>query len=95
MRRNQMGNNNSTNTTNVSALRRRMVAAQRALTRATKTLAALPRIKQQRQRILQQPQKLVKQYSLTITSFYRIVSLSREISLHVIGLLVAVFANGS
>lgn len=36
-----------------------MVAAQRALTRATKTLAALPRIKQQRQRILQQPQKLV------------------------------------
>lgn len=37
-----------------------MVAAQRALTRATKTLAALPRIKQQRQRILQQPQKLVR-----------------------------------
>jgi len=36
-----------------------MVAAQRALSRATKTLAALPRIKQQRQRILQQPQKLV------------------------------------
>jgi hypothetical protein len=37
-----------------------MVAAQRALNRATKTLAALPRIKQQRQRFLQQPQKLVK-----------------------------------
>jgi len=45
-------------TQNVSALRRRMVAAQRALNRATKTLAALPRIKQQRQRILQQPQQL-------------------------------------
>lgn len=45
-------------TANVSALRRRMVAAQRALTRATKTLATLPRIKQQRQRVLQQPQKL-------------------------------------
>jgi hypothetical protein len=43
---------------NVTALRRRMVAAQRALNRATKTLAALPRIKQQRQRILQQPVKL-------------------------------------
>jgi len=43
---------------NVSTLRRRMVAAQRALNRATKTLAALPRIKQQRQRFLQQPQKL-------------------------------------
>jgi len=43
---------------NVTALQRRMVAAQRALNRATKTLASLPRIKQQRQRILQQPQKL-------------------------------------
>ncbi|CAF3983529.1 unnamed protein product [Rotaria magnacalcarata] len=43
---------------NVSALRRRMVAAQRALTRATKTLAEIPRMRQQRQRILQQPQKL-------------------------------------
>jgi hypothetical protein len=43
---------------NVSALQRRMVAAQRALHRATKTLAALPRIKQQRQRFLQQPQQL-------------------------------------
>ncbi|CAF3717068.1 unnamed protein product [Rotaria sp. Silwood1] len=43
---------------NVGALRRRMVAAQRALNRATKTLATLPRIKQQRQRFLQQPQKL-------------------------------------
>jgi hypothetical protein len=43
---------------NVNALRRRMVAAQHALNRATKTLAALPRIKQQRQRFLQQPQKL-------------------------------------
>jgi len=43
---------------NVTALRRRMIAAQRALNRATKTLAALPRIKQQRQRALQQPQKL-------------------------------------
>jgi hypothetical protein len=43
---------------NVSALRRRMVAAQHALNRATKTLAALPRIKQQRQRFLQQPQQL-------------------------------------
>lgn len=43
---------------NVTALRRRMVAAQRALNRATRTLAALPKIKQQRQRILQQPQKL-------------------------------------
>lgn len=43
---------------NVSALRRRMVAAQRALNRATKTLASMPRIRQQRQRILQQPQKL-------------------------------------
>ncbi|CAF0784436.1 unnamed protein product [Rotaria sordida] len=42
---------------NVSALRRRMVAAQRALNRATKTLATLPRIKQQRQRFLQQPPK--------------------------------------
>ncbi len=39
-----------------------MVAAQRALSRATKTLAALPRIKQQRQRILQQPVKLVIEY---------------------------------
>jgi len=36
-----------------------MVAAQHALNRATKTLAALPRIKQQRQRFLQQPQQLV------------------------------------
>jgi hypothetical protein len=45
---------------NVTALRRRMVAAQRALNRATKTLAALPRIKQQQQRFLQRPQKLVK-----------------------------------
>ena len=44
---------------NVTALRRRMVAAQRALSRATKTLAAMPRIRQQRQGILQQPQKLV------------------------------------
>lgn len=43
---------------NVTALRRRMVAAQRALNRATKTLAAMPRMRQQRQRILQQPQKL-------------------------------------
>jgi len=43
---------------NVTGLRRRMVAAQRALTRATRTLAALPRINQQRQRFLQQPQKL-------------------------------------
>ncbi|CAM4865244.1 unnamed protein product [Rotaria socialis] len=43
---------------NVSALRRRMVAAQRALNRATKTLAEIPRMRQQRQRILQQPQKL-------------------------------------
>jgi len=43
---------------NVTALRRRMVAAQRALSRATKTLASVPRIRQQRQRILQQPQKL-------------------------------------
>jgi len=43
---------------NVGALRRRMVAAQHALSRATKTLAAIPRIRQQRQRILQQPQKL-------------------------------------
>jgi len=43
---------------NVTTLRRRMVAAQRALNRATKTLAAMPRIKQQRQRFLQQPQKL-------------------------------------
>jgi len=43
---------------NVNTLRRRMVAAQRALNRATKTLAAMPRIKQQRQRFLQQPQKL-------------------------------------
>jgi hypothetical protein len=46
------------NNPNVSSLRRRMLAAQRALNRATKTLAALPRIKQQRQRVLQQPQKL-------------------------------------
>jgi Tfp pilus assembly protein PilN len=36
-----------------------MVAAQHALSRATKTLAAMPRLKQQRQRFLQQPQKLV------------------------------------
>lgn len=39
-----------------------MVAAQRALNRATKTLATLPRIKQQRQRVLQQPQKLVRNH---------------------------------
>jgi len=43
---------------NVTTLRRRMVAAQHALNRATKTLASMPRIKQQRQRFLQQPQKL-------------------------------------
>jgi hypothetical protein len=43
---------------NVTVLRRRMVAAQHALSRATKTLAAMPRLKQQRQRFLQQPQKL-------------------------------------
>ncbi|CAF2685845.1 unnamed protein product [Rotaria sp. Silwood2] len=43
---------------NVNALRRRMVAAQHALNRATKTLATLPRIRQQRQRFLQQPPKL-------------------------------------
>jgi len=42
----------------VGTLRRRMIAAQHALNRATKTLAAMPRIKQQRQRFLQQPQKL-------------------------------------
>lgn len=43
---------------NVTALRQRMVAAQQALHRATKTLAAMPRMKQQRQRFLQQPPKL-------------------------------------
>jgi len=43
---------------NVGILRRRMVAAQHALSRATKTLAAMPRLKQQRQRFLQQPTKL-------------------------------------
>jgi len=43
---------------NVGALRRRMLAAQQALSRATKTLASMPRIKQQRQRFLQQPQQL-------------------------------------
>lgn len=36
-----------------------MVAAQRALNRATKTLAAMPKIRQQRQKFLQQPQKFV------------------------------------
>lgn len=43
---------------NVNMLQRRMVAAQRALNRATKTLAALPKLKQQRQRFFQQPQNL-------------------------------------
>ena len=45
---------------NVTTLRRRMAAAQRALNRATRTLAAIPKMRQQRQRILQQPQKLVE-----------------------------------
>lgn len=53
-------NQNAANGVAVGALRRRMVAAQRALNRATKTLAALPKIKQQRQRFLQQPQQLVE-----------------------------------
>jgi len=57
VRRNQNVNTLQRNQ-NVNILRRRMVAAQRALNRATKTLAAMPRIKQQRQRFLQQPQKL-------------------------------------
>ena len=52
---------------NVTALRRRMVAAQRALTRATRTLAAVPRMKQQRQRFLQQPPKLVKNLVIQIS----------------------------
>jgi len=43
---------------NVSALRRRMLAAQRALNRATKTLTSMPKIKLQRQKFLQQPMKL-------------------------------------
>jgi hypothetical protein len=47
---------------NVGALRRRMLAAQHALSRATKTLAAMPRLKQQRQRFLQQPQQLVNDF---------------------------------
>jgi len=55
---NKMRRTTNRPTGNVTALRRRMVAAQRALTRATKTLAAMPRIKQQRQRFLQQPQQL-------------------------------------
>jgi len=45
-----------------------MVAAQHALSRATKTLAAMPRLKQQRQRFLQQPQKLVN-FHLKKTTF--------------------------
>jgi len=50
--------NNNTGPPQVTALRRRMVAAQRALSRATKTLASMPRLKMQRQKFLQQPQKL-------------------------------------
>jgi hypothetical protein len=44
-----------------------MVAAQRALSRATKTLAAMPRIRQQRQRFLQQPQQLVDTLIMHVT----------------------------
>jgi hypothetical protein len=61
---NKLRKSQAANAPNVSALRRRMVAAQRALNRATKTLAAMPRIRQQRQRILQQPQQLVSERSL-------------------------------
>jgi hypothetical protein len=46
-----------------------MVAAQHALSRATKTLAAMPRLKQQRQRFLQQPQKLVKFRNSSLNKF--------------------------
>lgn len=45
-----------------------MVAAQRALNRATKTLAAMPRIKQQRQNFLQRPQNLVSYFIFTFLS---------------------------
>ncbi|CAF1252100.1 unnamed protein product, partial [Didymodactylos carnosus] len=54
--RNQGGN--KTGAQNVGALRRRMVAAQRALNRAQKTLASMPKIKLQRQKFLQQPETL-------------------------------------
>ena len=47
---------------NVGVLRRRMLAAQQALNRATKTLAAMPRLKKQRQQFLQQPQQLVRRH---------------------------------
>ncbi len=72
---------------NVSSLRRRMVAAQRALNRATKTLAALPRIKQQRQTFLQQPQKLVKFLFLYKSNLFFHF---RETSWHEIDLAVVV-----
>ena len=70
-----------------------MVAAQRALTRATKTLAALPRIKQQRQRILQQPQKLVRETPFFVQENpHRFVF--REISSHVIALPAVACVKG-
>jgi len=56
-----------------------MVAAQHALSRATKTLAAMPRLKQQRQRFLQQPQKLVNFHLKTKDSILIIFISSREI----------------
>lgn len=78
---------------NVTALRRRMVAAQRALNRATKTLAAIPRIRQQRQRILQQPQKLVNVNCLQGYT-YRLFLFYRETSLHETKPVLVVFVNG-
>jgi hypothetical protein len=54
-----------------------MIAAQRALNRATKTLASLPRIKQQRQKFLQQPQKLVNYFYSSKRKNY--IDLFREI----------------
>jgi len=50
--------NKQTGQQQVNALRRRMMAAQHALNRATKTLASMPKIKMQRQKFLQQPQRL-------------------------------------
>ncbi|CAF0922050.1 unnamed protein product [Didymodactylos carnosus] len=53
---NQGGNKNGAQ--DVGSLRRRMIAAQKALNRAQKTLASMPKIRLQRQNFLQQPQKL-------------------------------------
>lgn len=70
-----------------------MVAAQRALNRATKTLATLPRMKQQRQRILQQPQKLVRETPFSVQgNSHRFVF--REISSHAIALPAVACVKG-